>query len=90
MICCQEVTMSKHPLFDVVCCDGRDPTPLGEVLDHLDEVALSIDDFGGSEVADMIAILWLAVDILRGRGYSHEQIWSFVIEPNQLVRWTNE
>ena len=75
----------KMPLVDAVISDTRPATPIGDVLDQLDETLLDLDELGQCEILDLIAIYWRVVDVLRGQGYAPGTIFNFYMNPWQKV-----
>ena len=74
------------PLVDAVFLE-RETSPLGESIDHVLGI-LSDPDFVVSQemILDLIALRWIACDVLRGQGYSLETISRMDSDPTMQVR----
>lgn len=74
------------PLVDAVFLE-RETSPLVESIDHVLGI-LSDPELAVSQamVLDLIALRWIACDVLRGQGYSLETISRMDSDPTMQVR----
>lgn len=74
------------PLVDAVFLE-RETSPLAESIDHVLGI-LSDPELIVSQamILDLIALRWIACDVLRGQGYSQQTIAQMDIDPTMQVR----
>ena len=77
---------NSMPLVDAVFLE-RETSVFGQTIDHLFDL-LSDRDLVVTKamVLDFIAIRWITTDVLRGSGYSLDQIARTDLDPCQEVR----
>lgn len=72
-------------LVDAVFLE-RETSVVGATIDHLMEVVADEPAISKEMILDLIALRWVASDILRGQGFTLEKIAEMDINPCMEVR----
>jgi hypothetical protein len=72
-------------LVDAVFLE-RETSVVGATIDHLMDVIIHEPEISKEMILDLIALRWVASDILRGLGFTQEKIAEMDTNPRMEVR----